>query len=365
MSHFVKHARQMRDRGAEVVILTAVTSKDAVSKIHREGFRVIDTGIQRSSINPFGEFFALTKVRRVLIEEKPDYIHNYGTKPIVYGTIASRLLKKKVRVINNLIGMGVVFSEKGIKYFFLKFLLLFLYRLLLNPKGSRVISENEDDAALFVRIGAARASDVSIISGAGVDLRASCPVPWDQRRKKITIIMHCRLLKSKGVLVFSKAAEMMKGDNKIEFILAGDIDLKNRDSLTLKDLLELKRIDNLKYVGFIDNPLELLKRCHICVLPSIYREGIPKSLIEGCATGLAIITGDQVGCREVVRNNNGCLLSNPRDATELVRAVEILVSDIENLKAMCHRSRELAEKKFSEEVILQKTMEVYESFANG
>ena len=49
-----------------------------------------------------------------------------------------------------------------------------------------------------------------------------------------------------------------------------------------------------------------LAACTVFVLPSYYREGIPRSIMEAMATGRAIITADTPGCRDtVVEAENG------------------------------------------------------------
>ncbi len=68
-------------------------------------------------------------------------------------------------------------------------------------------------------------------------------------------------------------------------------------------------------------------KCHIAVLPSFYREGLPKSLLEAAACGRPLVATDVLGCREVVRDGATGLLVPPRDAKALAHALERLARD--------------------------------------
>ena len=57
----------------------------------------------------------------------------------------------------------------------------------------------------------------------------------------------------------------------------------------------------------------------VVILPSFYREGVPRTLIEALAFGKVIITTNQPGCRMTV-NQNGFLIKN-KDANEIYKAM--------------------------------------------
>lgn len=121
------------------------------------------------------------------------------------------------------------------------------------------------------------------------------------------------------------------------------------------------------------------------VLPS-YREGIPKSLIEAAACGLAIVTTDEPGCREMVRfqtadgrpqiadpSNPISRITNPeslnigindilvlaRNAEALADAMQWMAEHAEARIRMGKASRELAEQEFGIEKVVAQTMSVY------
>lgn len=108
----------------------------------------------------------------------------------------------------------------------------------------------------------------------------------------------------------------------------------------------------------VDVP-ELWRRSHIAVLPSYYREGIPRSLLEAAACGRAIVTTDMPGCREIVRNGHNGLLVPPRDSVAIADAIERLLDDAEMRQRMGMAGHELVKNEFAEEHVVAQTLSVY------
>jgi len=94
------------------------------------------------------------------------------------------------------------------------------------------------------------------------------------------------------------------------------------------------------------NVAEYLKQSHVFVLPSYYREGVPRSTQEAMAAGLAVITTNVPGCRETVIDNENGLLVPPHDVDALVAAMQKLVTFPALTEQMGRRSRALAEQKY-------------------
>ena len=81
-------------------------------------------------------------------------------------------------------------------------------------------------------------------------------------------------------------------------------------------------------------------------LPSYYREGIPRTILEAMAMGRAIITTDSPGCRETVTPELNGVLVRPRDPAAVAAAMERFVLDPDLAARMGQRSREMAEERF-------------------
>jgi glycosyltransferase involved in cell wall biosynthesis len=89
------------------------------------------------------------------------------------------------------------------------------------------------------------------------------------------------------------------------------------------------------------------------VLPSTYNEGIPRSLLEALACGKPVITTDWKGCRETVEHEKNGFLVKPDDTKSLLDAFESMARrEANELLLMGQSSRELAERRFDERIVL-------------
>src|SRR5699024_9268056 len=98
----------------------------------------------------------------------------------------------------------------------------------------------------------------------------------------------------------------------------------NPDAIQQAEINSLMEKGVVNYVGHVNNVIDYVKDSSVFVLPSMYREGIPRSILEALSLGRAVITTDNVGCREtVIKNYNGILIEK-NNVRELVSAMEFL-----------------------------------------
>ena len=114
----------------------------------------------------------------------------------------------------------------------------------------------------------------------------------------------------------------------------------------------------IEWWGHQDNMAEVYAKSHIFCLPS-YREGLPKAILEACASGRPVITTDTIGCRDIVRHGENGLLVQPRDANALSDAIEILIEDPERRRRMGMKGRAMIEQEYAEEIITHQTFQLY------
>jgi glycosyltransferase involved in cell wall biosynthesis len=150
-------------------------------------------------------------------------------------------------------------------------------------------------------------------------------------------------------------------DNSVQFLLVGDIDDGNPTSLNSEAIASLAKSADVTWLGARTDIPELLAQSHIACLPS-YREGLPKSLIEAASVGRPIVTTDVPGCREVVTHMVNGFLIKPRDAQALSSAIEKLVTNPRLRKSMGEENRRKAETEYANEIIINQTHRVYDSF---
>jgi glycosyltransferase involved in cell wall biosynthesis len=96
-------------------------------------------------------------------------------------------------------------------------------------------------------------------------------------------------------------------------------------------------------------------------LPSYYREGVPRSLIEAAASGLALVTTNLAGCREVVSEDGvDGLHVEPRSAASLAQRLKMLDDDRALVARLGARAREKALADFDERSVISRTIDVYD-----
>lgn len=353
-SHFIERAVAAQAAGYDVVVVAR--ERNHGERIRSAGLRFIGLEFERRSTHPLVELRQLKEIIRLYRRERPDIVHQVSPKPILYGTAAA-LLTGVAAIINAPVGMGYIFSSSDLRARLLRPFVRIAYRLLANPRRSRVVFENGDDLKHFVQWGAVRAADAVLIRGAGVDLSRFKPAARPRRVPVVALV--ARMLRDKGINEFVAAAQQLHGQGvAARFLLVGAPDPMNPTSIPLETLKGWHGRQGIEWLGWREDVDQLLREVDVICLPS-YREGLPKSLIEAAATGLPIVTTDTPGCREVVRHGDNGFLVPVRDVPQLADALGRLVGDPQLRERMGKRGAEIAAAEFSSERVVAETLSLY------
>lgn len=360
-SHRLPMALAAAKSGYEVVIATRLTGHKQA--IESSGFRIAPLLLmKRSSINPFRELAIFLELFFILRRERPNLVHFVALKPVIYGSLAAKLLGVPVRV-SALGGLGFVFSSERLLAQLLRPLLLLMFRFLFNDPRSLLILQNQDDLRLLVKKAYVNYSGIRLIRGAGVDLNdyVYCDLPTG-----IPVVMLAsRMLWDKGVGEFVQAANEMKIRGiTARFVLVGEPDADNLSSISIEQLNEWHRTGVVEWWGYRSNMPKVLSESTIVCLPSYYGEGIPKVLIEAMACGRPIVTTDMPGCKDLVIDQKNGLLVKPKDFIGLAESFSALLLDRPLSQRMGIEGRRIAEKEFSLKRITDETLAVYEELLN-
>ena len=360
-SHRLPVARAEKRLGFEVTVVTRVNRH--ADRIAAEGFRLVPLHMERSGKNPVKDLGVIRQLVGIYRSERPDIVHHVAMKPVLYGSIAARLAGVP-HVVNALAGLGYLFISGEFQARFLRRLVTTAFRFLFGSPGFRLILQNPDDLALFVRSGLVPADKVVLIRGSGVDPIEFAP---HQPPDGVPVVMLAsRMIWDKGVGEFVEAAAVLHERGvKARFVLVGDSDLQNPHAVSRSALEEWSREGVIEWWGTRDNMPQVFAAVSIVCLPSAYGEGIPKVLIEGASCGLPIVTTDSPGCREIVRDGENGLLVPVRDARSLADALRRLIESPELRERMGRRGREMVLQHFSIETVVAQTMELYESLLSG
>jgi glycosyltransferase involved in cell wall biosynthesis len=359
-SHFFERALAARDAGYDVVVMTRERAHG--QKIRAAGIRLVPVNFSRRSINPVNELLSLLRICLAYRRERPDVLHHVAAKAVFYGSLAALFFRRKLAIVNAPVGMGYVFSSHERLARLLRPCLRLGYQLLLNPRRSRVIFENADDAAHFVKNGVVRATDTVVIRGAGIDVRKFQPANSPGGPPVVALV--ARMLRDKGVREFVEAAHRLHDAGVIaRFVLVGCPDPENPASIPLEQLQSWHGQKGVEWWGWEEDMVWTWHQVHIACLPS-YREGLPKALLEAAACGLPIVATDAVGCREVVRNGVNGLLVPVGDVQALADALRTLIFNASLRRRMGEESRARAEREFRSERVIGETLAVYRSLAD-
>ena len=354
--HRLPIARAARDAGFKVMVATQV--KDHAQLIEREGFQLIPMKWTRRSMNPYRALSEVHQIAGIYRKYKPDLVHQIALKPSLYGSIAG-IVTGVSPIVNNLAGLGQAFTSGGVFAALVRSGLVNAFRLLFRRAGTCTIVENSDDWRFLVtRVGLDKRT-VALIRGIGVDVDLFQPRP-ENAQQTPTVTLVSRMLWPKGVGELVEATRILRGRGRqIKVQLVGIPDTSSRVAIQQEQLLKWQSEGIVEWLGYREDVPELWRHSHIAVLPSYYREGIPRSLLEAAASGRAIVTTDMPGCREIVRNGYNGLLVPPRDPVAIADALEQLLDDAELRQRMGRAGRELVENEFAEEHVVAQTLSVY------
>ena len=331
------------DAGHEVYI--SLPDGDFVPELVQLGCCFIDTPIERRGMNPLHDSKLFQQYRAMLKEVKPDLVLTYTIKPNIYGGLACRMAHIPYAV--NITGLGSAIENGG----WLKKFVLALYKPAL--KSARVVFfENAGNRDTLVATGVVPNGRDVVLNGAGVNLEDYPYQPYPQEGP-VRFLFVGRVMHEKGVDELFAAAKRMKRQygNDVEFHIVGSFEEAYKPIMD-----ELEQAGVVKYHGYQSDMKPFYAMASCIVLPS-YHEGMSNVLLEGAATGRALITSDISGCREAVENGVSGYLCPTKDADALCDAMQRFVELPESWRAeMGRRGRMRMEQKFSKTAVVAETM---------
>ncbi len=345
-------AEALRARGYDVVL---VAPKDEFSdRLTKAGFHWVDFHFSRKGQNPLRELITIFRLTRLYRAEKPDFVHHFTIKCVLYGSLAARWIGIR-RVINSITGLGYVFIANNLSARLLRPFIFFLYRLAL--KSTKLIFQNGDDLRQFETLKLVTPDQVCVVRGSGVDIERFVPSPEPTGPQ--VVVLPARLLWDKGVGEFVQAARLLKAEGSdARFVLVGDIYADNPASVPENSVRDWEKEGVIEWWGWRGDMPEVFSQSSIVCLPS-YREGLPKTLIEAAGCARPLVAFDAPGCREVVIHEETGLLAKFKDAEDLATCLRRLLCNPQERRRMGANARQLAETEFSTGRIVRETLEVY------
>lgn len=336
------------DDGFEVFAAAPDFSNEFQEKVKDLGATPIQINLQRTGLNPFKDFKSILELKSLMKAHKIDMVFPYTVKPVIYGSMAANMCK--VPVISLITGLGYAFTGLTTKAKILQRFNEILYKLSIR-KNKVIVFQNKDDYQLFLdRKIISKKQNVNFVSGSGVNLN-EFSFKEKKPNEKVSFLLVARLIKEKGIALYMEAAKILKVKYpNTEFHLIGAPET-SPSAINENELKELHSKGTIIFHGIQHNIEEHLNKRDIFVLPSYYREGLPRTTLEACACGNPIITTDSVGCRESVKEGINGFLIEPQNLEALIKPMEFFITNPDKIREMGINSRKYAEERFDVNII--------------
>jgi glycosyltransferase involved in cell wall biosynthesis/GNAT superfamily N-acetyltransferase len=341
--------RALRDAGFDVTTISA--PGPWVQDLEAEGIRFVSWPSATRSWDPRADVRAFHELRRIFRRERFELVHTHNPKPGVMGRIAARL-EGVPRVVNTVHGLWATPEDRLPKR-----VPVLAAEWIAARCSDLELYQSEEDLRWARRLGVVRPGQWAHL-GNGTDLERFHPGLRDEERirklraqlgigeDELVVGTVGRMVREKGYEELFAAArivrERMPGTR---FLVLGAADPDKTDAVAA-DAIEAVR-DDLIFAGWREEVPELMALMDVFCLPS-WREGMPRSAIEGAASGLPLILSDIRGCREVIRDGREGFLVPVRDPDALAAALIGLLRNPELRAGLGHAARLRAEERFDE-----------------
>jgi len=336
--------QRLKESGCEVL---AVCPTDRyVRQLSDRGVPHAEWVMNAASRRPLEELGAVRHLGRLLKRFDADVVLSYTPKANIYAGLA---LRGEERIfVPNISGLGYAFVKRNP----LAWLVKTLYRRSFG-NAYRVFFQNETDRDLFIREGLLKAGLARRLPGSGVDLSRFTPTPLPLAHRRVLLFVG-RMLVDKGMVDLVEAAKRLRTrQGAFELRLLGPLGGNHPNALPHSQLEGWVREGLVTYLGETDDVRPAIASADVVALPSVYREGVPRSLLEAAAMGRPTITYDMPGCSDAVADGVTGWICRPGDVAHLASAIESMInSTAERLRAMGQEARRKMETQFDEELVL-------------
>jgi len=334
------------NKNYEILALAPGFDKETVDVLSAMGVRFISIHLSRTGINPITDIRTILQLTKIFVSYKPDVLITYTIKPVVYGNIVASFFSH-IKKLSLITGLGYLDTDTGsFKKRMIRNIIHKLYRFGLR-NSEFVAFQNPDDQNYFAEHRLLNIQTKTIVTaGSGVDLTQYAKVK--PVVAPVIFLFTARLIKAKGIAQYLEAARSLKAvyGNRIVFRIIGLPDPDNLDSFDPKTLQQYIDKDIVEYLGHQKDVRPFLASSSVFVLPSYYREGTPRTILEALAMAKPIITTDSPGCRETVQHKKNGFLIPVKNVEALKTAMRYFIEKPDTIKQMGEESYQLAKQKF-------------------
>ena len=281
------------------------------------------------SLNPAADWAAIQRLSAIVGATAPDVVQSFDTKPNLYVAMLARH-HRSAKIVRTINGTGRVYSSPRLRSRALRPIYDFAQRQATRA-GAVTVFQNEADRSLFQRKRMVRPESTRLIKGSGIDVeafdraaRAGANPAHLRQQLGLTasniVITVTRIEPLKGIGTLLAAAELVHAvDPDTQFVLVGPWEEGDARHSQLRELCRRSR--SLRWIGPRSDVQALLGLATAFVLPTEFREGLPRVLLEAALAGLPIVTTDMPGCMSVVEHGANGFAVPPRSPGAVAAAV--------------------------------------------
>lgn len=317
-------------------------------RLTSNGVRFIKSFMENRGKNPLNDYSYYKFLLKTYMNEKPAIIFHYTIKPNIYGSMAAK--KAGIPSIAIVSGAGYIFLHDN----FLTTVTKKLYTRAAN-QCTEMWFVNTEDQQMFIHKKIVDAVKTQVLPGEGINTDVfKRETPYTVDDDKFIFLLSGRMIWDKGVGVYIEAAKRIKVKYQhAQFQLLGFIDDLNPTSIHKEQITNWVNEGIVEYLGVTDNVKFFLNKINCFVLPSYYKEGVPKSLLEAASMEIPLITTDNIGCREVVEDGYNGFLCNIKDSNDLADKMEMMINmQQQDLVIMGLNGRKKVLESFHENLVL-------------
>jgi glycosyltransferase involved in cell wall biosynthesis len=335
----------LKNKGVHIEVAVTKTHEPDYSKLVAAGIPVHTIPL-RSRLDRKG----IDELRKLMAQKHFDIIHAFNNKTVANALAASREFPVRFIAYRGIVG-NVSFFNPG------------SWMTYLNPRVDRIVCVAEairryllNMKFLWLKIPPHK--PVTIYKGH--DLRWYQKPPHDLAEFGIpqnAFVVACttNFRPRKGIDVLIEAFNRLPREPDIRLLLIGNMDVHKLRQLIQQN----KNGDRITLTGFRKEAPEITAACNACILPSIKREGLPKTIIEGMAYGVPPIVTDSGGSPELVEPNVSGIVVPSKSPKAIAEAILFLHRNPEQARRMGDAARERIRTAFNIQDTIDKTFALY------
>lgn len=355
--HWIERADAAKNAGYEVHVITCFCDDNIKERLATRGFNCHNIDLDAPSFNPFNLLFSFRRIKNHIDHIKPDLLHCITIKTSIMGGLIAKL--NNIPVILSFAGLGRVFMGRSVFIKILREIIISIFKFIAKNKHCILMFEHAEDRNQLIKLTDINVEKTTIIDGAGVD-----PNIYSYSQEPVTdypvVLFAARLLWSKGIGDLIEAKKILNERNiKFELQVAGILVDNDSDAIPIQVIEGWHRSGLITWLGRSSDVYCLIKSANIVALPSVYAEGIPRILLEASSVGRPCIAYNIGGCKSFIVDKQTGLLVERKNIADLAMKLEYLLSNPTARIAMGKKGREQIEQKYSNKLILEKTLEIY------